>query len=312
LRSETGEKPLPPADAPLPDLAIACASGGFKGVFVHGVVSAFERAGVRVAAYAGASSSVVCAACGVTGLANSLGLTYWEGALDLARQPGTGMSEVVLGCIARWSHVLRPHFAWPRSPRLLIAASAVCTPDAAAQTQGPGARALGRRLLVQAARRDGAWAAAHLRLRLFDSASEDPALCLTAERFDAIAYASTRMLHAWNIPAWVEGEPCIDASYTCACPAIELAALGYTTVLAISPEPGPLCHDLFAAEPLPPRYGAARIQVIQPGADLRELGVDFTTATEAGLRAAYAHGDAQAQAFLDMAGLTAVSPRVGP
>jgi hypothetical protein len=291
------------ADSLLPDLAIACASGGFKGVFVHGVVSVLERAGLRAAAYAGASSSVVCAGCGVTGLANTLGLTYWEGALDLARQPGNGMSEVVLGCIARWSPVLRPHFAWPHSPRLLIAASAVCTPEGTAQTQGPGARALGRRLLVQAARRDGAWAAAHLRLSLFDSAAKDPALRLTAERFDAVAYASTRMLHAWSIPAWVEGAPFIDASYTCACPALELAAAGYTTVLAISPEPGPVYHDLFAADPLPPLYGAARIQVIQPRRDLQELGVDFTTATVEGLRAAYAHGEAQARAFLEVAGI---------
>ena len=40
-------------------LAIACASGTFKGVFVHGVLSAFESSNFRADAYGGASSSTL-------------------------------------------------------------------------------------------------------------------------------------------------------------------------------------------------------------------------------------------------------------
>lgn len=39
-------------------LAIASAAGGFKGVFAHGVLSAFEAAGIRAGAYAATSSTV--------------------------------------------------------------------------------------------------------------------------------------------------------------------------------------------------------------------------------------------------------------
>jgi hypothetical protein len=54
------------------------------------------------------------------------------------------------------------------------------------------------------------------------------------------------MLHAWTIPAGVDGAPYVDASYTCACPALELAALGHAQVIAVSVDPSPLSHDLFA------------------------------------------------------------------
>lgn len=40
-------------------LAIACASGSFKGAFAHGVLSALEANGIFANAYAAASSSVI-------------------------------------------------------------------------------------------------------------------------------------------------------------------------------------------------------------------------------------------------------------
>jgi predicted acylesterase/phospholipase RssA len=39
--------------------AIACASGGFKAIFVHGVLSAFEEANFLPDAYGAASASVL-------------------------------------------------------------------------------------------------------------------------------------------------------------------------------------------------------------------------------------------------------------
>jgi hypothetical protein len=261
------------------------------------VLSAFERAGLRAAAYAGASSAVISATCGATAMANEVGVRYWLGALAVARAPGNGMSEVVLDCIARWAPLLRPLLT-PASPRLIIATSAVRTAGAAEQSQGARARTLGRRLLLQAARGDRSWVEAHLAPRLFDSAPE-AAHRLTEQNFDAVAYASTRMLHAWTIPAWVAGAPYVDASYTCVCPALELAALGYPRVIAVSVDPGPLTHDLFAREPIPATWRGAAIALIRPRYDLATIGVEFTTATEDGLIAAYQHGHDQGNAFLE-------------
>ena len=57
-----------------PSLAIACAAGGFKGVFVHGVLSAFEAAGLRADAYAASSASVASAGFAAIGSANEVGV----------------------------------------------------------------------------------------------------------------------------------------------------------------------------------------------------------------------------------------------
>ncbi len=77
-------------------LAIACSAGGFKGVFVHGALSALEAAGVHADAYAAASSSVFPSICAAIRQADEVGLRYWRGALQTLGQPGNGMSEVVL------------------------------------------------------------------------------------------------------------------------------------------------------------------------------------------------------------------------
>ena len=58
-------------------LGIACASGTFKGVFVHGVLSAFESSGFVADVYAAASSSILSTACAATGKAREVGVEYW-------------------------------------------------------------------------------------------------------------------------------------------------------------------------------------------------------------------------------------------
>ena len=77
-------------------LAIACSAGGFKGVFVHGVLTALEAGSIRAAAYGAASSSVFPTLCAAAGLAGEVGLRYWRGALETSKTPGKGMSEVAL------------------------------------------------------------------------------------------------------------------------------------------------------------------------------------------------------------------------
>jgi hypothetical protein len=106
------------------------------------------------------------------------------------------------------------------------------------------------------------------------------------------------MLHGWELPAWIAGRPYVDASYTCLCPAVELAERGYREVIAIATEPPPLRRDLFTRAPVPDRLGATPIWLIAPTRNPQELGVDFASAEADGLREIYAHGEAQGRAFL--------------
>lgn len=282
-------------------VAVACASGGFKGVFVHGVLSAFERAGLHVDAYAASSASVASTGFAVVGRASQVGVEYWVRARQVLDRPGQGMSQVLIQCIESYAPVVRPAAFEPGRPRLLIAASEVVTREAAALTQGDGSRGLGRRLLVAAARGDRSWAGKHLKRRIFDSQARVGEFQLNADNFDQVAYASTRMLHACDIPAWVERKPFVDASYTCLCPAIELAELGYK-VVAVAAETGPLWRDLFGREPMPHHWGATSIDVIRPEQDPREFGVDFASASDEGLLDVYRQGEEQGRAFLTARG----------
>ena len=279
-------------------LAIACAAGGFKGVFVHGVLSALEEAGIYAGAYATASSSTFPAITAALRQANEIGLRYWRSALHTLQQPGNGMSEVVLQSIADSNHLLHDFLLRRDAARFFIATSAVITEEGAQQTQGDGARRLGRRLLIAAARGDNSWAAQHLRTHLFDSAASDAAYRLTSENIDAVIYASTRMLHAWTLPATIDGQPYVDASYTCACPALEMAQAGYQTVIAIATEPGPLYRDIFQSEPVPDRWEGTSIHIIRPAIDPARLGAGFTELTDEGLVAAYEHGKEKGREFL--------------
>ena len=208
------------------DLAIAAESGTFKGVFVHGVLSAFEEAGVVADAYGSASSSTLPTSCAAIGKSREVGLDYWVTAMEFQRESGDSLSQVVLRSIETYGPMLRAGLFRPGAPRLVIAASAVTNPEAATETQGNQARRLGRKLLLAARKGDRSWVEENLECRLFDSAGQHGTQLLTANNFDAVAYASTRMLHAWEIPAWVNGQPYVDASYTCTCPAEKLAMLG--------------------------------------------------------------------------------------
>ncbi len=267
-------------------IGVAIASGTFKGVFGHGVLSALEAAGWHADAYSCASSSVLSGACAATGTASTVGEEYWVDSLHHSQSDGVGMSEVVLRSIDRYGPMLREGLFSGAASQLVIAASRVAMAEAAAVTQGPDAGRLGRKLLIAALRGNGEWPAEHLVKTLFDTAKGPGCQKLTAENFDAVAYASTRMLHAWERPAWVGDVPFVDASYTCACPAIELLELGSRTVIAIAAEPGPLYRDLFRSEEI--RDGSTdlgRLYIVRPATDLKTVGVDYTTATESGLRA---------------------------
>ena len=283
----------------VPWLAVACASGGFKGVFVHGVLSAFENAGLHAAVYAGSSASVASTAFAAVGLANEIGVEYWVRARRVLDRPDAGMSDVVLQCILDYAPLIHERLFEPDMPKLVIPASAVTSRESAAETQTERARALGRRLLVAAARGDHSWADINLARHLFDSKGSEGSYCLDRGNFDAVAYASARMLHAWAVPAWVNGEPYVDASYTCSCPAEEMAEAGYGTVIAVATEPGPLYRDVFRTRQIVTGGPAgATIHIVQPPTDPKTLGVDYADATEDGLVAVYELGRAVGSRFM--------------
>jgi hypothetical protein len=99
------------------------------------------------------------------------------------------------------------------------------------------------------------------------------------------------------VPAWIDGEPYVDAAYLCQCPAVELAALGYERVIAIVPDTGPAYRDFFGAETLPANWRGTPIDLLQPEIPLVDVGVDYLDATPAGLTAAYDHGRSQGKAI---------------
>jgi hypothetical protein len=125
-----------------------------------------------------------------------------------------------------------------------------------------------------------------------------PALRITPENLEEVAYATTRMMHAWHIPAYVNNEPYVDASYTCQCPAAEMADREFDAVLAIATEPAPVHRDLFGTTPLPVEWNGVPIVMVCPQRDLKDIGVDFQHASMDGLEHAFTEGIAAARSAI--------------
>ena len=275
--------------------AIACASGGFKAVFVHGVLSAFEAENFRPNAYSAASASVVVAALANMNKVREAGIDYWLRGMEIYDRTKS-MSRVSLAgidyLIAHSSEIFNSF-----KSEFFIATSKVITKEAARQTQSKQASRLGKKLLIAAAKGDRDWAERYLRLNLFSTLRKD-SLALNRDNFKEVAYASTRMLHNYDLPAWIDRQAYIDASYTCSCPALEMVERGYQTVIAIATEAGKFYRDLFQSAVIPSRYNQVPIHIIQPDINLKKLGVNFFQATPTGLTAVYQHGLDKGRTFL--------------
>jgi predicted acylesterase/phospholipase RssA len=76
--------------------AIACMSGSLKGIFIQGVLTAFEEAGIKADAYASSSSSTVPASYAAIGEIRNQNHGSWADSDDILRQPGKSMSDVIL------------------------------------------------------------------------------------------------------------------------------------------------------------------------------------------------------------------------
>jgi hypothetical protein len=271
-------------------LAIATPVGSFKGAFAHGVLTALEEAGIVADAYAAASSSVIPASWAAIGRAKDLGIDYWLAGLSALSQPQQNMSKVVQRGIRVFSKQLRQDLYQPHTPTLFIATNAVINPTAAAQTQTALAQDLGKRLLRASVHKDRSWVDTNLRFTLFSTHHPESHHRITPNNFPAVAYASSRIMHAWEIPAWIDGKPYVDAAYTCLCPVLAMVAAGYQETIAIANEPGTMYGDMFHIDPIPSHSHGVPIHTIRPDVHLKQLGVDFTKATPDGLVAVYRHG----------------------
>ena len=129
---------------------------------------------------------------------------------------------------------------------------------------------------------------------------------LTQDNLKDVLYATTRMLHAWRTPSWIDGLPYVDASYTCLCPAIELTRLACDRVVAISPELGDVYRDLFQTEVLPMSHDSVPIDIIQPQVDLAEIGVDYLKVTDEGLETAFELGREAGKTYLSLGRMKAL------
>jgi hypothetical protein len=129
-----------------------------------------------------------------------------------------------------------------------------------------------------------------LQFTLFSTHHPEPHQRITPNNFPAVAYASSRIMHAWEIPAWIDGKPYVDAAYTCLCPALAMVSAGYQETIAIANEPGTMYRDMFHIDPVPSQFRGIPIHLIRPDVHLKELGVDFTKATPTGLVSIYRHG----------------------
>ncbi|MER0246235.1 hypothetical protein AAHZ94_30530 [Streptomyces sp. HSW2009] len=296
-------------------IGIAIAAGMLKGSYGHGVLSAFEDHGVRAEVYGTASSSVLSGGLAAIGQARRTGVDYWLGAAAGAQEKG--MSQVVLDSIESYGPALRAGLFAPGAPEFLLATSKVTNAAAAEITQGPGAKELGKQLLRNVFAGDRSWVEENLSTVVFSSrglpTGEQPAL--TPDNYDTVAYASPRMLHAWTVPAEVAGEAYVDASYTCSCPAREVAATGVGVLIAIGCDPFPLFRDLYASEEIADgsTIGGAQVLVIKPEQDLKDLGVDYAAASAEGLVKAYDLGVETGERFVaaraELLGLTSRTGR---
>lgn len=260
-----------------PSFTVACSAGGFKGVFVHGVLAAFEAAGLRAITYAASSVSVFPAGAAAVGRIREEGLGQWTGALavqEATGKPGAMIEWLTEGLVSR----TKAQLFLPGAANLVIVASQV--------KNGIVDLRLGRRLLLAAARSQGEWAHEHLAPLSFDSYSRS----LNPDNFLAVVQASTRLLHIWGEAVNLGGKLLIDASYTWACPVLALTGDNHRPIVAIATDPEPIKLDIFG-NPLPD----LGVIAVSPDFPPESVGVEVLKASGPGLEILHDHGFAQGQ-----------------
>jgi len=280
------------------NFAIACMSGSLKGIFVQGVLTAFEEAEITADAYASSSSSTVPASYAAIGEIRNQDHRHWADSDEILKQPGNSMSNVILNGLDMFAGKVIERLKSGDIARLMIVCSYVNNEDAANETRSSSAVTLGRKLIVQGARHNSEWKDQNLELHVFDTQSNNKELKLTADNYKEVAYSTTRMLHAWHIPGAINDKTYIDGSYTCLVPIEPLAEKGYQNIIAIATEPGEISKDFFSDEPIGSKWNNSSIYWIKPEINLKELGVDFTKASKEGIEKVFKYGITKGREFV--------------
>jgi len=187
-------------------IGIACSAGGPKGVFVHGVLVAFAEAGLKAHIYGAASSTAIVAAFAATEQLGMLrGSAHWKEKHARVVQNNYDVGKTILESLPEATAALSVKLFKSDSAAYAVAVSAIMTKEAQELTQGPQARRLGQQLVISTRKRDKSWAEKNLELRLYETGSEEVQYRLTPQNLAEVLYATTRMLHAWKTPAWIEG-----------------------------------------------------------------------------------------------------------
>ncbi len=118
------------------NIAVACMSGSFKGVFVHGVLTALGTFNISFSAYAASSSTTLPAAYAAIDKMSQLPIDFWYENLEWLEKPGSTMSDVVLTSIDKYAPVLDQLQFFNLTKRFLVACSYVNNDEAAQLTQG--------------------------------------------------------------------------------------------------------------------------------------------------------------------------------
>src|SRR6267378_2545636 len=163
---------------------------------------------------------------------------------------------------------------------MLIAVSYVNNPTAREITQTSKAKLQGKRILLNLYRGNSEWVDQNLTQVIFDT-SGDGKTKLRRDNFEEVAYASTRMLHAWDEPAEIGGEAYVDASYTCSSPVYEVVDLGYRKIVVVDVETGTTPTSLGRKKVVESgKTGSSEVLIIRPDADIKSIGVDYLKASE--------------------------------
>lgn len=277
--------------------AVCCTSGGYKNVFAQGVLKAFNDNSFQAGVYASCSSSALVSAFAACRQINELDISLWEEGYEISQREGN-QSQAMLSSIDKLYQTLNDNLWLPSSSRFLVAVSKVKTKEAAEITQTEKAKRYGQKLLIEALRHRTDWRDQHLEARLFDSILDPKTELMNNQNLKDVLYATTRMLHAWNIPASINNEAYIDGSYTASCLIFPVMQLGYKKIIFINTEHDKIFKDLFTEIQIPSEIENANIHIIQPDCNLAELGVDFYSIKENGLQQVFSHGYEKGNTYL--------------
>lgn len=269
--------------------AVCCTSGGYKNIFTHGVLQAFEEHSVLASAYAACSSSALIAAYAAFSQLKVVDNTLWDEGYRISLKEGN-QSQAMLHSINKLSNKISNNLWLPSSSRLLISVSKVKTAEAVSITQTEKAKRQGQKLLIDALRHNTDWKNKHLEFILFDTFQNSTTQLLNKQNYHEVLYATTRMLHAWDVPAYIDNVAYIDGSYTASCLIMPLIHLGYRKIIFINTEHDKIFMDLFATMDENQIVGDFEVDIIQPDLCLTELGVDYYSIKEGGIQRVFDYG----------------------